>query len=61
VDEAMFECVANPNELIFYILSIDKSDLLIISLLVVLKKDFGEVDEAMLQGVENPYELIFVS
>jgi hypothetical protein len=32
---------------------------LIISLLNILKNDFGEVDEAMFQGVERPHEYVF--
>jgi hypothetical protein len=32
---------------------------LIISILDVLKIDFGEIEEAMLQGVERPCEPIF--
>jgi hypothetical protein len=74
--QANFKSDEIPFQFIFCILGIVKSDLdegafdilrsewpweLIISLLYVLKHDFGEVEEAKFQGVESPCELIFLS
>jgi hypothetical protein len=73
VDEAMFEGVERPYEIIFWILSIENrlgwsciSDVLgkrmnlrTQCLLNVLKSEFVEVDEAMFHDVERPQERIF--
>jgi hypothetical protein len=74
VDEAIFQGVQMPCEIIFCILGIeinemDKVALYFLSRRMVLrthnlpsesfKIDFGEVDESMFQGVELPCDSIF--
>jgi hypothetical protein len=73
VDEAMFQCVERPCEIIFCITGIEKANwtnsLVVLSGKIALtthnlpsvrlKNDFGEDDEAMFQGFERPYEFIF--
>jgi hypothetical protein len=58
-DEAKYQGVEKPYELIFCILNIEKGEFdaeLIICLLIVLKCDYGDVDEAMFHDVEWPFE-----